>query len=318
VVDLALKPKSSSTSDPLVTIVILSYARPQYLDEVLRSVTRQSYSNLEILLIDNRSPETARVAAVARNYPEVKFIPQSENLGFAEGMNAGVRLASGEYSFLTEDDMVLHPECIANFVRFATSYPDPAVFSGLQLNRRDRTVRYAGAKLELGRVFRFTVLRQGEEDKGTLNKPYETEYIPGNMVFGRTTTLRRTGPFRPEFFMYFEDTDFGIRLRRSGARLMVVPTAKAWHFEPLSEHCSDQIQFHKTKNFFAIYILHARASVLPEAILRYWLVPAILGLLRDAPQTHVLLRATVYILAHLHKLAHDRYRSWGPGVIEGL
>lgn len=275
------------------------------MDEVIESVLRQTYRNREILLVDNHSLESAKIAALVAQYPAVRLIQIEQNVGFAEGMNRGVRAASGEYVFLTEDDMVLDAECLRNFVLCAPRYPQLTIFSGIELNKRERTVRFAGAKLALGGIFQFSVLK-GEQEGGLLDEPYETEYIPGNMMFGKTELLRLAGPFRSDFFMYHEDTEFAIRVRRMGALMMIVPSSRAWHFEPLTDACSELIEFHKLKNFLALYLLHAPAAVLPEALVRYALLPFLQAVARDRRRALLLLRSFAHTMRHLKQLTRER------------
>ncbi len=80
----------------MITIVILSYARPALLARALASVTAQAYPNLEILLVDNKSAASGEIARVAGNFPAVRLIQNSDNLGFAGGMNVGIAAASGD------------------------------------------------------------------------------------------------------------------------------------------------------------------------------------------------------------------------------
>jgi len=174
---------SGPENRPLVSVVLLSYARPQFLAEALESVVRQSYPNLEILVVDNPSGASAEIAAIVRRHPEVKLIQNAENLGFAAGMNVGMQNASGDYIYLTEDDIVLEPNCICELVQHALAEPSPGLMSGLMYNKQERTIRSAGGRLTLGTVFKMEMLSQGEMDQGQFPAPFDVTYIPGAMVF---------------------------------------------------------------------------------------------------------------------------------------
>ena len=76
---------------PNVTAVVLSYNRPHYLRESLLALTRQTHPAMRIVVVDNRSPASGKVADVAAAFPGVELIRNASNLGFTGGMNAGKR-----------------------------------------------------------------------------------------------------------------------------------------------------------------------------------------------------------------------------------
>src|SRR5712671_1934828 len=97
----------TSVDQSLVSIVVLSYARPQLLKQSLDSLVRQSYQPLEIIAVDNRSSRSEEIAKVVEQYPAVRLVANNENLGFAGGMNKGMLEARGRYVYLTEDDVIV-------------------------------------------------------------------------------------------------------------------------------------------------------------------------------------------------------------------
>src|SRR5580698_4396424 len=141
--------RSGAETLPLVSVVLLSYARPHFLAEALDSVVHQSYSTQEILVVDNPSDASPAIAAIVRRYPHVKLIQNAENLGFATGMNVGMQIASGDYIYLTEDDVVLEPDCVRELVQHALAEPGLGLVSGLMYNKREGTILSAGGRLIL-------------------------------------------------------------------------------------------------------------------------------------------------------------------------
>ena len=257
---------------PLVSVVLLSYARPKLFAEALESVVRQTYPNLEILAVDNPSEASDEIAALARRYAQVKLIQNAENLGFATGMNVGIQKAAGDYIYLTEDDLVLEPDCVGELVRYALADPSAGLISGLMYNKEGGTFRSAGGRLTMGSMFKMEVFGDGEEDRGQFPVPFEVTYIPGAMVFASRELWKSLGGFRDDFFMYFEDVELCLRARRQGYRITIVPSAKARHFEPPPMPASDLLVFHKFKNSLSVYILHAAFPALTAVLLRQILI----------------------------------------------
>jgi GT2 family glycosyltransferase len=120
---------------------------------------------------------------------------------------------------------------------------------------------------------------EGERDEGQFPRPLRVTYIDGAVMFARTDFWRRLGGFREEFFMYVEAVELCAKVAKMGKALTLVPQAKVYHFEPPpGANSSAEFAFHRYKNFFALYLLHARARRLPEFFARY----AGLGLPRAA------------------------------------
>jgi GT2 family glycosyltransferase len=266
---------------PHVTAVLLSYNRPEMLGEALSSVVAQTYPNLRVLVVDNRSPASDAIADLVARFPTVELIAQPTNAGFTGGMNKGLEHASGDYIYLTEDDIILAPDYLESLVAYIVDRPQVGIASGVQYNNSDSTFRFAGGEFTLGRVFELIIHRECQQDSGGSPDPFPTGFVPGSMMLARADIWRRLGGFRDDFFMYCEDLELCARVRRLGLCIMVVPTAKAYHFDPPQEPVSVTISAHGVKNLAALYLLHASPGVLPEFFLRYALIAPLKALVRD-------------------------------------
>src|SRR5262250_1521389 len=108
-------------SKPLVSVVVLSYNRPDSLHKSLQSIFNQSYSPLEVLVMDNASSCPDEIRRAVAEFTSAKLYFAKTNVGYTGGMNAGVALAKGKYVYLTEDDMYSDPECIERLVDYIES-----------------------------------------------------------------------------------------------------------------------------------------------------------------------------------------------------
>jgi GT2 family glycosyltransferase len=123
------------------------------------------------------------------------------------------------------------------------------------------------------------------------------------MMLARREVWQALGGFRDDFFIYGEDTDLCFRAGRAGYRITVVPAARVRHLPGAGGPPSELTEFHKLKNFFALYLLHARWSVWPGFFLRYVLL--------DAVRTHgargrLLRKALGWNARNLRRLLADR------------
>ena len=97
--------------EPRVSIVIVNYNGRQWLEACLSSVLESIYGNFGVVLVDNASSDES-LQLVRERFPSVSVIASSENLGFAEGSNLGIRAAlatPAEYVVLLNPDTIVEP-----------------------------------------------------------------------------------------------------------------------------------------------------------------------------------------------------------------
>src|SRR3954454_22951822 len=141
------KPGSSmNTPQPTVSVVVLSYNRPAALAEALESIIGQEYRKLDVIVVDNRSPNSDEVAEVVARSPGARFFPQPENLGYAGGINLGIAVATGEYIHVTEDDIRIDKNFYEELLQHAATRPS-CLLSGVVYE--GDTCLFAGATLSI-------------------------------------------------------------------------------------------------------------------------------------------------------------------------
>jgi GT2 family glycosyltransferase len=304
-------------NSPLVSIVVVSHDRPNYLPAALDSIVTQSYPNLEILVIDNPSGSSDEIRKIVSGYNRARLIQNPENLGFTGAMNRGIEEAKGVFIYCTLDDLVLDHDCIATFVEHAEGHPESGLLSGILFNEDGETIRCAGGVYSLTPVFRRTIIGSGERDYGQFTEAYQVNYVPGGMIFAQTELLRRLGGFRRQFFMYSEDTDLCARVTKAGRAITVVPQAKAFVSDAPHAFTHKGIAFHKVKNLFALYLIHARLRVLPEFYLRYGVVNFLRALKSDRAIVWPMIKASAWFLVNAPSFIKERYTTGGsvPGAV---
>jgi hypothetical protein len=233
-----------------VTVVVLSYARPTLLRRSIEALSRPVNYELEVLVVDNRSSLSEQVRTIVAEFPQIRLIGLEENRGFTGGMNEGLRQAQGEFVLLTEDDIELEPGALEAWVSaHLDAAPAKIISSGVILESKSGTVNFAGGDIERDRYFDLSLRHEIPASRA----PFDTQYMPGSLVFGRTADLRALGGFRADFFMYFEDVEFCLRASQLGYRLQIVPDARAIHsghevHYPACDGAPAHIQMHKIKN----------------------------------------------------------------------
>ena len=293
---------------PLVTVVVLSYDRPHFLAKTLESIARQSYRHLEVLVVDNPSPQSELVRQLVAKYPAFRLISMEQNHGYAGGVNEGIRNAAGDYVYVTEDDMVTDPGAIAAMVEHMERDPQAAMASGVIDNDLGATI-FAGGFVELGPVFRQHLYGRCTPVLPPIGGPFCITYASGALMMFRRSALEELGAFREDFFMYYEDVEICERFTRARRAIVLVPRARAVTLgEDPSKVDSLHVSYHKMKNLLAVSLLYIRPSDFPEFLLRYGILNLLSNCLRNRTAAFALFCADVWIATNFPRLMWDRWR----------
>ena len=204
-----------------VCILIVSYQSQQHLPRVWAALERQTYRDVEIILIDNASDEPPAPP------PGVRLIANSANVGFAAANNQGAALTQAEYLVLLNPDAFPEPGWLAALVEAADRWPEAAAFGSTQLMDDDPS-RLDGA----GDVYHASGIpyRGGYGQKRPARLAEGECFAPcAAAALYRRAAFLEVGGFPAHFFAYGEDVDLGFRLRLAGWTCRQVPEAVVRH-----------------------------------------------------------------------------------------
>jgi GT2 family glycosyltransferase len=220
-----------------------------------------------MVVVDNGSRPADRRAVEAGLPAGVALARTGRNLGFAGGMNAGIRhaLAGGyEFVWLLNNDCFPDPGCLAALLAAADA--DPGAVALLPALRDG-----AGGRHIVGAVIDWRSGRQECVFEQPAGADADRFTLHGSALFVRAGVLRRTGGFDRRFFAYREEDDWCLRAA-AGGRLAVVPAATAAHLggatsggptSPLAGHLV-------ARNGWLLLRKHLRPAAQPPALLRYF------------------------------------------------
>ena len=214
-------------TDPLLSIIIPNWNGARFLPTCLDSLARQTYPNIETIVVDNASTDDSRDLLQSR-YPQVRLLPLPENRGFTGACNAGINLASGEYIALLNNDTEVDPVWADAVVDAFQRYPEAGSIASKMLlfDRRDY-IHTTGDFFTLdGRAGNRGVWQQDAGQYDT--EGYVFSACGGSAVY-RRTMLDQIGTLDDDFFFSGEDVDLGWRAQLAGWRCMYVPSAVVYH-----------------------------------------------------------------------------------------
>ncbi|MEX2586622.1 MAG: glycosyltransferase [Actinomycetota bacterium] len=211
-----------------VSVIVLNFNGKQFLDTCLTSLVDQDFpkERFEIVLVDNGSTDGS-VDYVREAWPSVRILKLDRNLGFAGGINAGVRFATGEYVALINNDAHAHVDWLKKGLAGFEHSMDVAMVASKILTLDGKTIDYAGGALSFyGHGFKVGV---NEPDEGQYDRPGETLFGSGCALFMPRDLFLDTGGFDDDYFAFFEDVDLGWRLWILGYRVLYEPSSIVYH-----------------------------------------------------------------------------------------
>jgi GT2 family glycosyltransferase len=194
---------------------------------------------LEVVVVDQHS-DAARAGTVRAQFPDVTFVSNPRNDGFAAGVNRAARYSTGRYLLLVNPDAVVADGLIDTLADWLDVHPDVAVV-GPRIYNRDGSVqpsarRFPNLTTGLGgrqgwltRNFPDNWLSRRNLEWSRASAPIEVDWVSGACMMIRRSAFEAVGGMDERFFLYWEDADLCRRLRTAGFRTMYVPTVSATH-----------------------------------------------------------------------------------------
>lgn len=219
-----------------VTAVVLNWCGEEDTVACVRSLLGADYPALDILVVDNGSPDGSGARIQAR-FPEIPYLGIEKNVGYTGGNNLGIQraLESGaDYVLILNNDTELESRCVSELVTALEASPGTGgVAPKMLYHAAPDRIWYGG-----GTISRLRGLgvhrREGEQDRNLpLEEVEDVTFLSGCCLLVPADVLREVGGFAEDFFAYVEDVEFSARLRAAGYRLLYQPKARLLHKVPL-------------------------------------------------------------------------------------
>ncbi len=207
------------TKPGMVSVIIRVYNRQQYIAEAIDSVLSQSYTDHEILVVDNGS--TMDMASVLRPYEnKIRYIYKKRGT-VGSAANVGLSETGGEFVSFLDDDDRWHPDMLASVVGILMTSPNvDAVFTRwMSFQGDEHTLQHSYAEPY------FTAIEQGEE---LLSLLCRGNFIPLCATALRRSSVTRIGEFDPDFEIG-EDWDLWLRMLTAGCRFEFLKDQSYFH-----------------------------------------------------------------------------------------
>jgi GT2 family glycosyltransferase len=206
-----------------VAVVVLNWNGWRDTLACVTSLYDLNYLNFDLIVVDNGSTDGSQ-GHIEACFHGLKVLQTGSNLGFGGGCNAGIRQAlerGADYVWLINNDATVDPNALTELVRLADEQTlVGAVGSVLYETDKPKQIQLWGG----GKVHLWTGFSLHQKS------PAQLDFVSGASMLLRREALEQVGLFDEQaFFMYWEDSDLGFRLRQSGWQLAVAETSCVWH-----------------------------------------------------------------------------------------
>lgn len=249
-------------SVPHVTAVVLNWNNYDDTSSCIESLLDQAYENLHVIVVDNGSTDGS-AERIGSEFPSVDLVRTGENLGFGGGMNVGIERAlenGADYVWLVNND---------------TIYPDRGVLETLVRTAEERET--IGIVTPLIRAYpntRETYFERGFIDERSYNADVHegtrslidlrfdkdaievhaegalvwNDFIPLCCALVRREVIEDVGTLPEEYFLYYEDADYGVQITDAGYELVTHRGCEAYHRSAASSENRVLPEYYKARN----------------------------------------------------------------------
>lgn len=228
------KASQSPAASTEVTFLTVNFFQPEITLALLASLERLNFSAWECVVVNNGGvDEELRRACEDMN--RVIYVESEKNLGFAGGNNLGLPYCSSNYIFFINNDTEVDPDLLAPILKVFENDETVGMLSPKIIFDFDRkTIQHAGATDLSKFTLRNKTLGYGEEDTGQYDEVYSTSFAHGAAMVVPKNVIEEVGPMREDYFLYYEEYDWCMRIREAGYKIMYCGLATVYHKESVS------------------------------------------------------------------------------------
>lgn len=236
------------------SIVILHYKGEDDTYGCVSSILSNHVNNSQfnIILVINSPIETntrerknSFVSELKKDYPHLIIIENKENTGFGQGNNVGIQKAldlGSEYILLLNNDTLVSPDLLNKLIAYAKSDPEIGVVSpkiyfakGFEYHKNKycdedlgKVIWYAGGIIDWDNIY---ASHRGvdEVDTNQYDEVTDTDFATGCAMLIKKSTIDKVGLFDGKYFLYFEDTDYSLKVKKFGMKIKYFPKTYLWH-----------------------------------------------------------------------------------------
>lgn len=227
---------ANSTNNTDISIVIVNYKSWKHLRNCLLSLRFQSKEfSFQTIVVDNASNDE-QLSSFQTEFPEVDFILNSGNNGFANGCNLGAKHARGEYLLFLNPDTIANEEALLKMWQFAKMNPTVGIVSceqkkssgGYEKNKRI-FLKFATLFGLTRAIYKSICKKQLAEKYAEQEQVLFPDWVSGSVVFMSKEWLEQVDGWNEDYWMYYEDMDLCKRVQYANGKIALLKDVEIIH-----------------------------------------------------------------------------------------
>lgn len=261
-------------------VVILNYNSAEHTLRCLAALRAMSKVLPEIVVVDNASAPADREKLTPQAMSGVKLIHSPKNLGFSGGMMLGARHTQADYVLLLNSDCEFQNDVLGTLTDFMQAHPDAALCGTAMLDesgKRRSSFNYFPSLFHSLFGYGLSRLlnpRRYPDRRAEHSEPLQVDVVSGAAMFMRDTVLKELGGLDTGYFLYCEEEDYALRVRRAGLQTWLVPAARIMHVGGASSQGAE-IKPRLQQEFYISFCRYLRLHYTPAYGAAFRLVTAL-------------------------------------------
>jgi len=221
------------------SFIIVNWNVRELLEKCLLSIEKfSSHFNFEIIVVDNASMDGS-VAMMRERFSQINLIANTKNLGFAAGVNQGIKQARGEYVILLNPDVEIKESTLENLLEEFKNCADSGIVGG-KIKNEDESIQPSVRafpdvlsqvliSLKLKHIFNSRAIGRYLTQNFDYEKRQEVDQVMGAFFAIRRKVIEQIGMMDERFFLWFEEVDFCKRAKDAGWKVIYTPKSEVLH-----------------------------------------------------------------------------------------
>lgn len=228
-----------------IVISLVNYTNHDVTVSCLRSLMQIDTTGLKVHIIVVNNDTGKAFVFPDSGKPEIEIIASAENLGFAGGHNVSFKRAQeldADYTLILNNDTIVEKHFLQKLVTTAAEHNDNGIFGPLiyfakghefhqdryKKEEQGKVIWYAGGEIDWKNLI---LSHRGVDEvyRGQYTKTEKTAFVSGCCLLVPQKIARAIGGFSEKYFLYLEDTDYNMRVKKQGYGLYFVPDSVIWH-----------------------------------------------------------------------------------------
>jgi hypothetical protein len=210
---------------PKVSIIILNWNGLKDTIECLESLKKITYPNYEVIVVDNGSEGNDADVLEERYGDYIRLIRNKENLGFAGGNNVAMRMVRDrgiEYILILNNDVIVEKNFLEPLVESMLKDENIGIIGPANYDYyHPSKILSLGRKINYWKGSAIEVITSGEQK--------ELDSLIGCCLLIKRGVIDKIGYFYEPYFLNFEETDFCLKAKKAGFKIMCEKKSKIWH-----------------------------------------------------------------------------------------